>query len=180
MSRFKDFVDDAIDVGSTIVSVILGGPSALKVTGAFVQGVGSTIAQPQVASAVTKIGGAIRTTGTVLNKYLAAGLKAVASASKPVIVTTAKGTATAVTTAAKSLPLSKYIMPLLKYVPYAAMTYAGAASAVKGIKTASDIQSVKAGVLDKNFFTSSANLQKYDLSKATDWWKLIRDTMAFK
>lgn len=180
MSRFTDFVEDVIDVGSTVVSVILGGPSALKVTGAFVQGVGSTIAQPQVANAVTKVGGVIRNTGTVLNKYLAAGLKSVASASKPVIVSTAKGTATAVTTAAKSLPLSKYIMPLLKYVPYAAITYAGTASAMKGIKTAADIKSVKAGILDRDFFSSSSNLQKYDLSKVTDWWKLISDTMAFK
>jgi len=180
MSRFTDFIDDAIDIGSTVVSIILGGPSALKVTGAFVQGVGSTIAQPQVASAVTKVGGVIRNTGTVLNRYLAAGLKSVASASKPVIVTTAKGTATAVTTAAKSLPLSKYVIPLLKYVPFAAITYAGTASAIKGIKTASDIKSVRAGVLDKNFFSSSENIGKYDLSKVTDWWKLISDTMAFK
>jgi len=180
MSRFKDFVDNVVDVGSTIVSVILGGPTALKVTGAFVQGVGSTIAQPQVASAVTKVGGAIRSTGTVLGRYVAAGLKSVASVTKPVVVSTAKGTATAVTTAAKSLPLSKYVIPLLKYVPYAAITYAGTASAVKGIKTVADIKSVKAGILDKNFFASSTNLQKYDLSKAVDWWKLITDTLAFK
>lgn len=180
MSRFSKFVEDVIDFGSSVVSIILGGPTALKVTGAFVRGVGSTIAQPQVARAVTKVGSVIHKTGTVLGKYVAAGLKSVASVSKPVISTTAKGAATAVTTAAKSLPLSKYVMPLLKYTPYAAITYAGTAFITKGVKTAMDIKSVKAGILDKNFFTASTNLQKYDLSKLTGWTQMISDIMAFK
>lgn len=166
---FSERLEDIIDTGTTIIGAIVGGPTAIRTVGAFTQGVGQTIASPKVSSAVIKVGKIISTAGSALQKYISGGLKA-----------TAKATVPPVKAVAKSLPLSKYLAPLAKYVPLAATTYLITAGATKAVKMAGDLKSVKAGILNPNSGKASAKFANFDPLDLQSWIKLGSEIVTFK
>jgi len=166
---FGDKIENIVDTGKTIIGLILGGPAAIRTAGYFTQGVGSSIANKTVSSAVLKAGKIISATGATLQKYVSAGLKAIAKQSAPVI----KG-------AAKSLPLSKYIAPYVKFVPYAATAYLGAAGTIKAVKTLGEIKSLKSGILDPGFSKASDRLASFNPLDLQSWIKLGKEIVTFK
>lgn len=83
MNKFVDTIDGLKEASKTVGGIIIGTPVALKATGGFIQGVGQTISHAATRSAVIKTGSAVKTTGTVLGKYVLAGLKGAAKAAAP-------------------------------------------------------------------------------------------------
>lgn len=100
MNKFVDTIDGLKEAGKTIAGTIVGTPVALKATGGFIKGIGSTISNPAVGAVVTKVGQSVHTAGNVLGKYVLAGLKGVAKATAPAMKLAVLG------------PLAKVAIPL--------------------------------------------------------------------
>jgi len=180
MAKLSETIDNIVDTGSRIIGLILGTGPGLITTGTFIKGVGNTIANPNVASAVVKTGEFVKSAGTAVSRYVGAGLKAVAKTSATGVVTGAKTVATGAKAVGKTLPLSKYIAPVMKYVPHIAAAYLSTAGAIKAVKSLGQIKSVRAGILDKDFATASSKLSKIDLTDPNWWANLGKEILTFK
>jgi hypothetical protein len=165
MGQIRDTLEDIRDFAIIIASA----PTTLKTSGAFVQGISKTIANPKVAQVIYKGGTLLRSGGAAFGKVLKAGTTAVARASAPIIKSTA-------TTVAKSLPGSKLILPIAKYIPTAAVAAASAVLGAKAKKQFDLIKEVKSNPIAK----LNVNRDKFNIMDPISWTNLLKEAFSFK
>jgi hypothetical protein len=161
MGKIRDFLEDVRDFATLVAAA----PTALKVSGTFTQGVSKTIANPTAAKVLYKSGEILRNTGTGLGKILKAGTTAVIRKTTPVV-----------TTVAKSLPGSRYIAPIVKYIPSTAVAITGAVLANKAKNIATEISKIKRDPIAK----LASDKSKFNVLDPNSWVNLVREAFTFK
>lgn len=168
IKKLRSFFETVKDVALFAAAT----PTALKTAGAFTKGVSTTIASPKVASFVSQLGSGLIKTGTAIGNVLKAGTSAVV---KRAVVPVAK-------TAAKSLPGSKFINPIAKYIPSAAALYgivSGTASAIRQVKALSTAKDpVKRGTMSSAQMASTG--KDFNPTQISSYIDLFKRVLTFK
>lgn len=155
VSKARKFVDDVKEVAGFIVTL----PASLAVTGGVLRGIGSTIANDRVAKVVTSIG----TSALKSAQYLSKLYKGVA------VQTTKKAIVPAAKAVGRALPFSKYIAPMVKFIPTVAAATASIALGAKAVRDYSNLSKALQSPMAKLDF------KRPDITSAEYWFGQIKD-----
>lgn len=171
MGKISDFIEDVRDT----IGIVLAAPAVLRTTGAVTKGIGSTISNTNVSTAVKTVGRIIGTAGVKLGqlykgiatKFILPGAKAAAK--------TLPGSKVVTSVIAKAKGPSA-IGAILRSAPVVATAAASLLGAIKATKLATELKSIMSNPLAK----LQSDAAKFDVKNPASWWNLAKDTLTLK